>query len=535
MYRNVRILYALASSILLSLAWIPGFSGLYILIGFVPILLIEDELFTKNKTHAWTKVFYYALLTFFIWNILTTSWIAHASTVGMVTAVITNAFLFSVVFTLFHVTRKQLGNVLGYSSLVIYWVTFEYLYLNAEISWPWLNLGNAFAQNTQLVQWYEYTGTLGGTAWILLSNIFLFILLNKISSKNIGYLLRFTPFYLIVTLLPILTSIKIYYDCKEEFRPLNVTLVQPNFDSYNNNLTTFEECEAIVKLANRVSNDSTYYIIAPEACINGNFNENTIANNQIIKYLATKIASYKNAKLIIGALTFSNNSESTVEAQPNKYMRYNSALQISTNDSISIYHKSKLVVGIEKMPYAGAFKFLKPLLEYSGGSYESYGTQAYREVFTSKKTKAKVGVVICYESVYGEFVTEYIKNGANVLFIITNDGWWGNTFGYRQHLSYARLRAIETRRYIARAANTGFSAFINQRGDILASTEWNTPTALNATVNLNSAETFYVKHGDYLGRIALVFSIIFITLTLLSLFNYKHSANILFVPPEQTH
>ncbi|MCK5169803.1 MAG: apolipoprotein N-acyltransferase, partial [Bacteroidales bacterium] len=103
---------------------------------------------------------------------------------------------------------------------------------------------------------------------------------------------------------------------------------------------------------------------------------------------------------------------------------------------------------------------------------------------------------------YGEFVTDYIKNGADFIFVITNDGWWGNTAGYKQHLNYSQLRAIETRRSIARSANTGISAFINQRGEILSRTQWWVRDAIKDTIKANTELTFYVKYGDYIGRLA---------------------------------
>ena len=89
-----------------------------------------------------------------------------------------------------------------------------------------------------------------------------------------------------------------------------------------------------------------------------------------------------------------------------------------------------------------------------------------------------------------------------MIFIITNDGWWGNTAGHKQHLHYASLRAIETRRSIARSANTGISAFINQRGDIEQATEYWEPAVIQGTIRANDQMTFYGRHGDYLARTA---------------------------------
>jgi apolipoprotein N-acyltransferase len=100
--------------------------------------------------------------------------------------------------------------------------------------------------------------------------------------------------------------------------------------------------------------------------------------------------------------------------------------------------------------------------------------------------------------------------------VITNDGWWGNTSGYKQHLTYSSIRAIETRRSIARSANTGISCFINQRGEIMQPTEWWVPDVIKSSLNLNEKITFYVKYGDYLGRVSDFFAIILLAYTLVN-------------------
>ncbi len=113
-----------------------------------------------------------------------------------------------------------------------------------------------------------------------------------------------------------------------------------------------------------------------------------------------------------------------------------------------------------------------------------------------------VGTAVCYESVYGEFCTGYVRKGAQLLAVITNDAWWGNTPGYKQHLSYSRLRAIETRRWVARCGNTGVSAFIDPTGKIVDRTPWWEPALLEGEVQLLQGQTFFVRYGDMVGRVA---------------------------------
>jgi apolipoprotein N-acyltransferase len=193
--------------------------------------------------------------------------------------------------------------------------------------------------------------------------------------------------------------------------------------------------------------------------------------------------------------------------------KFNSAIQVDTTGNYQVYHKSRLVVGVEKMPYPRVFGFLNDLILDLGGSTGTRGTQEHRETFNSHRDSVSIAPVICYESIYGAYVSKYVDNGANFIFIMTNDGWWGETIGYRQHLHYARLRAIETRRSIARSANTGISCFINQKGRIIKSTNWWEEAAIRETIHANDEKTFYVQYGDYIGRVAdfmAVFSILYL-------------------------
>ena len=108
------------------------------------------------------------------------------------------------------------------------------------------------------------------------------------------------------------------------------------------------------------------------------------------------------------------------------------------------------------------------------------------------------------EAVYGDFLADSVRRGAQVMFVITNDGWWGDTPGYRHHFAYARLRAVETRRAIARCANTGISGFISPRGEVLERSGWDEPAMLENTIPTNDALTLYVRGGDYIVRLCLL-------------------------------
>ena len=166
------------------------------------------------------------------------------------------------------------------------------------------------------------------------------------------------------------------------------------------------------------------------------------------------------------------------------------------------HHKSKLVVGVEHMPLQGILRpILGDIMIDLGGTIAVKTTQEIPSVLSSLSDE-KVAPVICYESIYGEYVTQYVREGAQFLGILTNDAWWGDTQGHKQLLSYTRLRAIETRKSIARSANTGISAFINQRGEVISSLDYGKAGALRGTILANDKKTFYVRYGDYIARLS---------------------------------
>ena len=262
--------------------------------------------------------------------------------------------------------------------------------------------------------------------------------------------------------------------------------------------------------------------MAPETVFADNVKINQLEDAFFKRKLDLYISEHPNVNILSG-ISFINfiTDESQVKEQTNYhrdgfwYDDYNSAMLLNTSDSVQLYHKSKLVVGVETLPYQ---EILKPLIgDFMidlGGTLAMKTTQEERGVFVTTKPGLKVAPIICYESVYGEFVTGYVRNGASVLAIITNDAWWGETQGHKQHLSYARLRAIETRRDIVRSANTGISALINAKGDITSSLAYNTQGALSGTVTTNNKITFYTRAGDYIARIAIFIAIFVFLITM---------------------
>tara|TARA_B100000579_G_scaffold327043_1_gene276961 strand:+ start:24 stop:1451 length:1428 start_codon:yes stop_codon:yes gene_type:complete len=444
--------------------------------------------------------------------------------------------------------------------LPILWISFEYLHLNWDLSWPWLSLGNVFSSNVNVVQWFSVTGVLGGTLWILLVNL----LVTQLFQKNhINKILTRKIIIIVSTIiLPIFISQYILnnYQIGDVEKSINVLIVQPNIDPYMDkfNLKQSQQTDNLLSLVGPYLNNEINCVLLPETFLTEPIWENKIHHNLDIKRLNEIILKhpYSNPlidyplNIFVGATTLSNlNSHTNLKKSKNQrsYKIHNSAVHLGAHldfnssaqnigqlSKIDIYHKSKLVPGAEQIPF---YNFVKPfvgnkLLQI--GSSTSLGNFTKQDSislfsadlsefnfvkknsYSSKESQYLVAPVICYESIYGDYVREFVKKGANLVFIITNDGWWKNTPGYKQHHNYAKLRAIETRRYIARSANTGISSVISPFGSVEKYLDWDIKGVIKSKIPVLVKDTFYVRHGDYLGRISSFFAILFVLFFLIN-------------------
>lgn len=502
----------------MSLAWL-GFPGWILFIAFIPLLIL-DRFFTINSNEYNGISFWgHAFLSFLIWNALCTWWIAYATLAGALMAITVNSFLMSLVFWLGHMARRAFRSNLGYIALIVFWISFEFFHFHWDIEWPWLNLGNGFANNVKMIQWYEYTGVLGGTLWILTMNVVVFNLCLKIKNKLQAK--KFIPgviFSLLILSVPLAFSLHSYYSYEEEINPLNVVIVQPNTDPYSESYDQQSELEKLhkfIELAESKITGQTDLIVGPETIFERYFewNADRLELNNLYGKLYSWLRGYPEAEVIFGASTTkiypdAENKSPTARSSGNiHYDVFNSAIFIGRDGSGQIYHKSILVSGVEKMPFRKYLRFLNDLVFDLGGTTGSLGRQDEPSNFTFKDGN-KAAPVICYESVFGEYLTRSVRKGAGIIVVITNDGWWKDTPGYKQHLSFSRLRAIETRRSVIRSANTGISCFVDQRGDIFSPTEWEKETAIKGTLNYNYDVTFYLKYGDYIARVSLFITVL---------------------------
>lgn len=511
---------AIISAVLLWAAWPAKGIAPLLFVALVPLLMLEDIVYHKQLQGEKSRLFPYAYLGFFCFNIFTTWWIWYASAFGMFGAVMANSLLMTLVFQFFHLARKQFGNGIGYTSLVVFWMGFEYFHMDWDLTWPWLNLGNGFAAWANMVQWYEFTGTQGGTLWIWLSNLFFF----RILTQQTGARKKQLIFFGLLIFFPIMFSWFLLKSYQETSAPGEVVVVQPNIDPYNEKFSgsNEEQLEKMLQLADSQVTVNTHLVVLPETALPTGIWSEDLENHRLITRIEAFTFEHPGVKVLTGLSYYryikegeklSETSRSFKDG-PGHYDAYNAALLIDRNEPFQMHFKSRLVPGVEKMPFPFIFGYLENFAIDLGGTTGSLGTQEHPSVINCGDIIA--APVICYESIYGEYVGEYIQKGANLICIMTNDGWWSDTPGYRQHCQYARLRAIEHRRTIARSANTGISCFVDQTGNITQATGWWVPAVIKARLNLNNELTFYSKHGDLLGKTAYLASGFLLAITLLA-------------------
>ena len=514
-------------ALLFWLAWEPMPFTPLVFIAFVPFFYLSEW----GRSTSKGKNFGVLFLALMLWNISTTWWVWFASDVGAIAMLILNSLLMYLPFGLSRWLQRKKWFIWDAKWLFIaLWLLYEYGHHRWDLSWPWLTLGNAFSGMPWYVQWYEITGTLGGTALILSVNVLVYQALINVQSKDKrSWIMRFrlplgivSIFGLLSGLLGQLASDFVYQKKSKLKQPYRVVAIQPNYDPYDEKfvLDPMQMVRDMAKTSD--SAGPADCILWPETSLVGNIDVGSPAQDMQVSYLmhhwlkngpadnAAGDSSQNHSRaagppsMLIGSnmihwYSWMGKGKPDVAARQSSNLEYwytlhNSALWIQPELSIhpigsdpfkherlrgsmatgdiQFYHKSKLVPGTEQLPFVTVLPFLERLaisLDENSAS-GTLGKNATAKALGV--SNSKVAPIICYESIYGDYVSEYVKDGASWLAVITNDAWWNNTPGHKQHFSYAKLRAIEQRKWVVRSANTGISGFIDPLGNTTMRSGW---------------------------------------------------------------
>ncbi len=509
------ILIGFLTVLLFYISWPPQSFSVLIFTAFLPLLYLIFNYNPEKRTFPNTYLYSLLFTTFFCINFSLCSWLMNAHWFGGIFASIFNASLMSLIVYMVYKIRYKLGDKQALFAFPILWLAFEYLHLNWDMTWPWMSIGNVFAEQTNWVQWYEYTGVLGGSLWVLTVNTILFYCISQFKKKKAFSLPLVSSLLFLV--IPIIISNNSLSNTVFTGDEVKVVIVQPNYEPHEEKFKVpldkqLQEVEALVQ---PIWNTKPDLIVLPETFITDWIWESRLETSPAVLRIKSWLQKSPTTQVLSGAstgkvLTDKQADKPTARISRNGtlYEVFNSALLISKQQETQVFHKSKLVPGAEMTPFSS---LLKPVFDKFpiklGGTIGNFGTNDSLQNFNSHK--GEFTPIICYESVFGEYVSSFNSLGSTWICILTNDGWWGDTFGHQQHNSYARLRAIENRKYVVRSANTGISSVINPLGMVEQFLPYGESGIIEASLKKSDLNTFYSKHGDYIGRLAAFLGVIF--------------------------
>ncbi|HLA69372.1 MAG TPA: apolipoprotein N-acyltransferase [Bacteroidota bacterium] len=532
--RKLYVLLCVISGILLGFSFPPSPLYSFAYVGLVPFLFLFERL---NNIGSLLR---YSYLMLFVFHLITVYWVGGfthlrdqylvLSGVGLLAI---HPMFYWIPLLAAHVVRKRFGTTAWLVAFPFFWVGFEYFHSLGEFSFPWLTLGNSQAYDLYRIQIVEAVSVYGLSLLVVTFNVFSYAFIRNVALQQWKFtearslsllfvliLLYVVPFVIGATLLK-------RYDSLFEGTPVKVGIVQPNIDpfekwgggsdsrweGYTNQLKLF------FREIRNLSKDSLDLIVLPETAIPFHIllSQNTAYYN-LFKHEVDFANTPVFTGLADGYYTDSAHASVTAMKAGDAYFEsFNSAtLFLPYVGNGPVYRKVVLVPYAERVPYAKAFRFLIEPLKWGVG-ISSWGKGTEQTVYDLQLrdgTATPFSGMICYELVYPEYVREFVRKGATFLVVVSNDSWWGNTSGAYQLAAYTGLRAVETRRWIVRCANGGISGVLSPAGRLISGTSMYEAATFSAGIKSMETETFFVRHGDFVGKGCLCASILIVVVAL---------------------
>jgi len=526
-FNRKEIVGSIISGFLLGISF-PPFPFPYLLfVALVPYLLIIQR---KNRLAEISKLTY---LTFFVFSLVSLYWVSSwmqeadpfliASGIALI---FFNPILFLIPSTLFYLAKKNFGNVVAIYFYPFFFVLYEFLYGVTEFRFPWLTLGNGLAYFTNYIQIADIIGVYGLSLLVLFANVLLTNI--TLTFRETGKIKRVkTGFFLLIVTAPIIYGAIVLNLPVNKGGNVTVGLIQPNFNPWKkwDAGNAENQLEQYLKLSRLAVRKGAEIIIWPETALpiyllSGSY---PFLLNKIKRFVDSNKVS-----LVTGmphVKIFKNKKNAPADAHKSKYSSYyyasyNATLAFLPNQKkVQEYGKIKLVPFGEKVPYVEYFPWLENIIKWNVGiSSWNVGTDTTifkLKVFKKNRILAvRTAPIICIESIYSDFVAQFVKKGAEFITVVTNDSWYGNSSGPYQHEAISFLRAVENRRYVVRAANGGISCIINQFGKSVIASKMYERTIIVGKVRLFKNQTFFTKHPLLIPYIALFILIAFVILVL---------------------
>lgn len=487
---------SVTASIFLALSFPPFNLGILQVAAF--ILLFRTAILAVNLRRMILTTY----PAFALWNLFNTYWLIMADLAAGVAAILANALLMLIPLAI--ARRIYLSNrftlVQAAFLAAAIWTGYEFLHHRWDLAWPWLTLGNGWSNLTMVIQYISVTGVMGISFWVVFSAALFYSYINTLS-KNLLYWS-----FAVFLAFPVWSlGISLFHHSPED-RPVTVTVIQPNSDSYANfggHPSLNHLIDHLLGMTSDAVTENTELILWPENALKSN----QYLNGQVSRRIADSLSVW-NTKLVTGTgyVKFYPEDEEPLitsgEHSGRKYNVYNSAFFLKPGPETETYEKGRLVPIVERFPFADFFYRIDIFGLVDWPAIAGYGLGQEATVFDLNG--GKFPALICYDSVFPQWVNRFVDNGADFLTIITNDGWWGDSHGHIQHFDFARLRAIEHRMWIARSANNGISGIISPDGGVHVKTEYWTEDAFTHTIYRNDPSTIYSRFGDWLGFLLLI-------------------------------
>jgi apolipoprotein N-acyltransferase len=509
---------------LLALSFPPFKTWFFVYFGITILLyLILNSL-------KFRQAFGRGYLSLLIFNAIALYWIggwesddAFLKLGGVLTVLVHPLFLL-IPLLLTYLIYKTAGKIYALFLFPLLWVGFEHWHNLTEFSYPWIELGNTEVYNLNRIQYAEYIGVHGITFLICIISILVYFVSSKVYKrewklKSVNSILT-AVVIIILIILPNITSGIILssrlnddnLNSTESTKKINAVIIQPNVNPFNK--WAGNKDSIITKYIEGLNAGLKYnpdLLVLHETAPPYYFLEDYNAN-QTNRFLDFVNLHLTNVLMGIPHLNYFPDSNtaptgSKIMSQTRRrYKTYNSAILLEPNKSKDVYQihkKVKLVPFSENAPYNSSLPFMSKIINWSVGisAWNAGDSLLVFEMYNRRTNEvSKFSTLICFESVFSDYVREASKNGAEFLIIITNDGWFGDSFGPIQHERFAVLRAIENRKWIIRAAQTGISCFIDPLGNIYDEIPINSEGISAKEIITNSEVTFYSYQGDIIGK-----------------------------------
>ncbi len=378
------------------------------------------------------------------------------------------------------------------------WVTLEWTRGWLMTGFGWNGLGIALHANWPIIQISEWTGAVGVSFLVAFCNAILAATARRLWQESRARVMR-PHFDLTLTLVGLVAVFALglrVIQTRSPTHPVRIGLVQANvsreqkFDlRYKQNI--FDKFDRLSKVA-MSSLSQLDLLIWPESAMPAP----VLEDRETLDYVIHLVDSQR-VDLLMGA----------IDEEPQRV--YNAALLFRRGADPQIYRKVHLVPFGEYIPFRHSF----PLFAEIAGDQVPDDFDAGDEftVFDLSHDRGRIAPLICFEDTIGELTRRFVLNGADLLVTVTNDGWFKESAGSHQHLANAIFRCVETRRPMARAANTGVTCFVNDLGrvtqilrDERGSTFEEGTLAGEVNIATDPPLTFYVRHGELFAKICTV-------------------------------